>query len=339
MRKMPSWRLDRAPNPHRQPRVDGWLRLAFRCHGTAESCGDGGDGLAALQASAPARPARTPIAPGPAVPDFSEPGERSRPIETPGRDPHAGPMMKRPRSDLPGTAQHVVQRSDPRTPSFPDVGDRLTYLERLRQACIRHRCALHAYVLMEHHVHLLLTPSAPGAVSRLMQTLGCGDVGPSSQRDRSTPVMWEGRHTAFPVESEASLLACQRNIELKPVRSWIVSEPDAYRWSSHGANAYDDEDPRLNPHPGYLALGPTPDARRAAYRALFRHGGPAAGVAPCHAHEERRHAPGADALKSRRVPEAERSIGMQWTRRQHLQALVAARSASMQVSAGKGPAR
>jgi putative transposase len=34
---------------------------------------------------------------------------------------------------------------------------------------LRFGCRLHAYVLMSNHVHLLLTPSEAGALSRLMQ--------------------------------------------------------------------------------------------------------------------------------------------------------------------------
>ena len=162
-------------------------------------------------------------------------------------------MARLPRLDLPGVPQHVVQRGNNRMPCFLDDEDRLAYLELLRQACLHHGCALHAYVLMDNHVHLLLTPSAQGAVSRMMQMLGRSYVGQFNGRHRRTGTLWEGRYKACLVESEAYLLACQRYIELNPVRAWIVSEPGAYRWSSHGANAYGQEDARLTPHPVYIA--------------------------------------------------------------------------------------
>lgn len=41
-------------------------------------------------------------------------------------------------------------------------------------------------------------------------------------------------------------------------------------WSSYRANALGAADPLLSPHPLYLALGADDDARRAAYRELFR---------------------------------------------------------------------
>lgn len=48
----------------------------------------------------------------------------------------------------------------------------------------------------------------------------------------------------------------------------MVPAPEAYRWSSHAANAYGAEDPLLQPHPAYLALGVAGKGRHQAYRAL-----------------------------------------------------------------------
>ncbi|MEB1528155.1 transposase [Xanthomonas sp. WHRI 7945] len=47
-----------------------------------------------------------------------------------------------------------------------DDGDRLRYLQLLRDALHHCDCTLHAYVLMDNHVHLLLTPKAHGPSQR-----------------------------------------------------------------------------------------------------------------------------------------------------------------------------
>ena len=80
-------------------------------------------------------------------------------------------MARQPRFDFAGIPQHVVQRGNNRLPCFLDDEDRQRYLQCLRQGLARFDCQLHAYVLMSNHVHLLLTPQATGAVSRLMHTL------------------------------------------------------------------------------------------------------------------------------------------------------------------------
>jgi REP element-mobilizing transposase RayT len=48
------------------------------------------------------------------------------------------------------------------------------YLHLLGEALLDTTCALHAYVLMDNHVHLLVRPSAAGAISKMMQKLRRG---------------------------------------------------------------------------------------------------------------------------------------------------------------------
>ena len=68
----------------------------------------------------------------------------------------------------------------------------------------------------------------------------------------------------------AYLLACQRYIELNPVRANMVDDPAHYRWTSYRANALAQTSAILTPHPLYLSLGVTEQERQSAYRALFR---------------------------------------------------------------------
>lgn len=100
-------------------------------------------------------------------------------------------MARLPRPDLAGVPQHVVQRGNNRMPCFLDDEDRLRYLQCLREALLRYGCALHAYVLMNNHVHLLLTPREAGAVSRLMQTFARNYAGLFNGRHGRTGTLWE----------------------------------------------------------------------------------------------------------------------------------------------------
>lgn len=54
---------------------------------------------------------------------------------------------------------------------FTDV-DRVRYLQDLREITSREKCAVHAYVLMTNHVHLLMTPTAARQISHVVQSLG-----------------------------------------------------------------------------------------------------------------------------------------------------------------------
>lgn len=81
-------------------------------------------------------------------------------------------MARLPRFVLPGHPQHVIVRGNNREPIFLAEEDYRFYLDKLKDACIKHRCDVHAYVLMTNHVHLLMTPHQEESISKVMQMLG-----------------------------------------------------------------------------------------------------------------------------------------------------------------------
>ena len=128
--------------------------------------------------------------------------------------------MGRPhRFDEPGYAQHVVQRGNGRAAIFRTADDRADYLDRLAYALHRFGGALHAYVLMTNHVHLLLTPQERGGVGRLMHSLDGNYARGFNRRYDRTGTLWEGRYRAATIDSERYFFACSRYIELNPVRA------------------------------------------------------------------------------------------------------------------------
>ncbi|WP_425479660.1 transposase [Pseudoxanthomonas wuyuanensis] len=172
------------------------------------------------------------------------------------------------RLDLPGVAQHVVQRGNDRQACFFREVDYVRYLQDLREAAIRFECRVHAYVLMTNHVHLLVTPHGAGAVSRMMQALGRRYVRYINDSVGRTGTLWEGRYKASLVEDQHYLMTCYRYIELNPVRAGMVAEPADYRWSSYRANGLGQHDPLVNPHECYLRIADHASERCALYREL-----------------------------------------------------------------------
>ena len=67
-------------------------------------------------------------------------------------------MARLARLYLPGCAQHVIQRGNNREACFYDEADYKAYLTFLRDAATKYQVAIHAFVLMTNHVHLLATP-------------------------------------------------------------------------------------------------------------------------------------------------------------------------------------
>ncbi len=104
-----------------------------------------------------------------------------------------------------------------------------------------------------------------------MKALGQRYVQYMNRTYRRSGTLWEGRFRSCLTQEEAYLLACQRYIELNPVRADMVAHPAEYRWSSYRANAQGEADALLKPHPLYEALGCDVASRQAAYRELFRY--------------------------------------------------------------------
>lgn len=179
-------------------------------------------------------------------------------------------MPRRPRINLPGYPQHVVQRGHNREACFYADEDYLFYLHWLREGAKKYTCDVHAYALMTNHVHLLLTGHRPDAISRLMQSLGRRYAQYVNRVYRRSGSVWEGRFKASLIQAEEYLLTCYRYIELNPVRADMVRDPGEYRWSSYRWHGLGTSNELITDHPLYTALGPDEAERRVAYRALFR---------------------------------------------------------------------
>lgn len=181
-------------------------------------------------------------------------------------------MPRRPRYDLPGVPQHVIQRGVDRQPVFFADEDCRIYLDWLGDYASKRDIALYAYCLMTNHVHLLLSIPSAGALAGLMQDMGRRYVQYVNRTYRRSGGLWQGRYKTSYVQSERYLLACMRYVEFNPVRAGMVMAPGEYRWSSYRANALGAEDNLLTPHDQYLAFGPTAEKRQQAYRDLFSTG-------------------------------------------------------------------
>ena len=178
-------------------------------------------------------------------------------------------MPRKPRMYMAGVPSHVIQRGNNRDACFYGDQDYLFYLECLQDACKRYHVAVHAYVLMTNHVHLLLTPEEPTGISCVMQSVGRRYVQYINYEYRRSGTLWEGRHKASMVEAETYLLTCMRYIELNPVRASMVNHPAEYRWSSYQTNAQGKDSKIITPHECYLAIHPNKEALQNAYRCLF----------------------------------------------------------------------
>lgn len=181
-------------------------------------------------------------------------------------------MARLPRLTVPNLPHHVIHRGNNRAPIFVDAADYERMLALLAEFAPRERVAIHSYVLMSNHLHLLATPATAEGLPKLMQAVGRSYVQGFNRRHHRSGTLWEGRYRATAIQTERYLFACMAYIDLHPVRAGMVARPEDYPWSSYlhyrGLRA----DKLLTPHPLWWQLGNTPFEREARYAALVSAG-------------------------------------------------------------------
>ena len=182
-------------------------------------------------------------------------------------------MARLPRYTIPGQPQHLIQRGNNRQPIFAADDDYQVFRDSLVDAATQHDLAIHAYVWMTNHIHLLATPGAEDSISKVFQSVGRKYVQYFNFKYKRSGTLWEGRYRATVVDSERYLLTVMRYIELNPVRADMVAHPRDYRWSSYARNAGGETGKNVDwlmPHREYQRLGRTVQGRQEAYRQLFK---------------------------------------------------------------------
>lgn len=186
-------------------------------------------------------------------------------------------MPRKPRLFLPNTPQHLVVRGHNRSSIFVRVEDFRFMYKCILEASQANNLAIHAWVFMRNHLHILATPEHQDSTAKTMQSIGRKYAQYFNRCCGRSGSLWEDRYKSGLVDTERYLLCCYRYIELNPVRAGIVQSPEDYPYSSYQYNALGKPDRLVTPHEYFLALEPKSKAaptsreqiQRSAYRALF----------------------------------------------------------------------
>jgi len=157
-------------------------------------------------------------------------------------------MARLPRLTLPGFAHHVIQRGNNRQAIFFTSADYQMMLALLEESARKFGVAIHAYVLMSNHFHLLVTPQTQEGLPHMMQAIGRRYVRYFNDAQHRSGTLWEGRYKSALIQSERYLLACMVYIDLNPVRAGLAATPADYPWSSHAHYAGLRIDKLITPH-------------------------------------------------------------------------------------------
>lgn len=181
-------------------------------------------------------------------------------------------MARLPRLTVPGYPHHIIQRGNNRQAIFASSRDYQALLDLLHDNAKKFDVAIHAYVLMANHFHLLVTPKTGDGLPQMMQAVGRSYVRYFNDSQKRSGTLWEGRYKSTLIQIDRYLLACMAYIDLNPVRDGLVALPADYSWSSYGHYTGLRVDKLITPHPLVWDLGNTPFAREAAYADLVRGG-------------------------------------------------------------------
>lgn len=146
-------------------------------------------------------------------------------------------MPRKARLDAPGALHHIIIRGINKAPLFRDDQDKTRFLERLGENVLQGRCAVHAWVLMTNHVHLLFKSGKDG-ISTVMRKQLTWYAQYFNRRHSRTGHLYENRYKSILCDGETYLLALIRYIHLNPVRAKIIQTMeglDRYPWTGHRA--------------------------------------------------------------------------------------------------------
>lgn len=187
-------------------------------------------------------------------------------------------MARLPRLVIPHQLHHIIQRGNDSKVIFADVDDCTVFLRWMGEAAKLFAVAIHSYVLMPDHLHLLATPSDEAGLGKMMQWLGRHYVPYFNTKYQRSGTLWQGRYKATVLEAKQYFLSCSLYIEANPVRSGIVTDAVDYPRSSYQHHIGLKTNPLITDHPVYWDLGNTPFQREAAYKQMMSIGFPAAEI-------------------------------------------------------------
>ncbi len=150
--------------------------------------------------------------------------------------------MARPlRVEFEGAFYHLTGRGNARQRIFADEKDCAKFVQLVIESLERYDVALHGYVLMGNHFHLIAETHRAN-LGRWMHWLTTAYTVYFNRRHRRTGHLFQGRYKSIVVEAEGYLLNLSRYVHLNPVRGKLIGRGDpierrsrlrGWRWSSY----------------------------------------------------------------------------------------------------------
>jgi putative transposase len=119
-----------------------------------------------------------------------------------------------------------------RTPLFRQAQPAELMMDVLAHYRAQKKYALHEFVIMPDHLHLLLTPAPDISLERAMQLIKGGFSYRVGKAKRG--LVWQESFTNHRIRDEQDYMHHAEYIRMNPVRAHLAERPDLYPYSSAG---------------------------------------------------------------------------------------------------------
>ena len=141
--------------------------------------------------------------------------------------------MSRQKRDRSSTGvYHIMLRGINRGDIFLEDDDKDVFLNILLQKKSKGEYTLHAYCLMDNHLHLLIQEKEDD-IARIMKRIGITYVSYFNKKYQRIGPLFQDRYKSEKVENDGYLLTAMRYIHNNPVAAGLVKNQGAYKWSSY----------------------------------------------------------------------------------------------------------
>lgn len=149
-------------------------------------------------------------------------------------------MSRRKRIIHAGYPYHVMLRGNGGQLIFCDNEDRIRFCLLMQYTIERHNIIVHAFCLMNNHVHLLFEPTTK-ELSMAVHAFAFRYAQYFNSKYKRKGHLFQGRYKGIIVQHGVYLRRVIRYIHRNPVRAQMVMRPEDYKWSSHSAYLERDE--------------------------------------------------------------------------------------------------
>lgn len=136
---------------------------------------------------------------------------------------------------------HIMLRGNNKSNIFNSDADKNRFLEIIYEKKQEEPFSLHAFCLMDNHIHLMLSEGQVD-LSRVMKRLAISYVYYFNKKYNRVGHLFQDRFKSEVVETDNYILSLARYIHQNPVKANMVEKAVEYKWSSYRGYLFDNNE-------------------------------------------------------------------------------------------------